>query len=80
VLWVTPVILAIQEAQIRRIAVQNQPRQRVLEILSQKYPTRNTHKKTLAEWLKWQCLPSKHKALSSNSSTEKKKILLALEV
>jgi uncharacterized protein YqcC (DUF446 family) len=34
----------------------------------------------LAEWLKWQCLPSKHKALSSNSSTEKKKILLALEV
>jgi hypothetical protein len=31
-----PVILAIQEAEIRRIVVQSQPRQIVLEILSRK--------------------------------------------
>jgi hypothetical protein len=34
--WVTPVILATQEAEIRRIAVRSQPRQRVHETLSLK--------------------------------------------
>jgi hypothetical protein len=34
--WVTPVILATQEAEIRRTAVQSQPRQIVCKILSQK--------------------------------------------
>jgi hypothetical protein len=34
-----PVILATQEAKIRRILVQSHPRQIVQEILSQKYPT-----------------------------------------
>jgi hypothetical protein len=34
--WLTPVILATQEAEIRRAAVQSQPRQIVLKILSQK--------------------------------------------
>jgi hypothetical protein len=34
--WLTPVILAIQEAEIRRIMVQSQPGQIVCEILSQK--------------------------------------------
>jgi hypothetical protein len=33
-----PVILATQEAEIRRIAVQSQPRQIVLKTLSQKNP------------------------------------------
>jgi hypothetical protein len=34
--WLKPVILATQEAEIRRIMVQSQPRQRVHETLSQK--------------------------------------------
>jgi hypothetical protein len=34
--WLTPIILAIQEAEIRRIAVQSQPRKIVCETLSQK--------------------------------------------
>jgi hypothetical protein len=34
--WLTPVILATQEAEIRRITVQSHPRQIVPETLSQK--------------------------------------------
>jgi hypothetical protein len=37
--WLTPVILATQKTEIRRIAVQGQPRQVVLETLSQKNPS-----------------------------------------
>jgi hypothetical protein len=37
--WITPVILATQEAEIRRIVVQGQPKQRVPNTLSQKHPT-----------------------------------------
>jgi hypothetical protein len=47
--WLTPVILAIQEAEIRRILVPSQPRQIVPENLSGK---KNHHKKRLVEWLK----------------------------
>jgi hypothetical protein len=32
--WLTPVILATQEAEIRRIEIQSQPREIVREILS----------------------------------------------
>jgi hypothetical protein len=38
--WLTPIILATQEAEIRRIEVQSQPRQIVCKTLSQK--TSNT--------------------------------------
>jgi hypothetical protein len=40
-----PVILAIQEAEIRRITVQSQPRQIVCETLSQKHPSYMHQKK-----------------------------------
>jgi hypothetical protein len=36
--WLTPAILATQEADIMRISVQRQPRELVHEILSQKKP------------------------------------------
>jgi hypothetical protein len=37
--WFTPIILATQEAEIRRITVQSQPGQIVRETLSQNYPS-----------------------------------------
>jgi hypothetical protein len=37
--WLTPVTLATQEAEIKRIAVQSQPGQIVLETLSWKNPS-----------------------------------------
>jgi hypothetical protein len=43
-----PVILATQEAEIRRIMVQSQPQEIVCMTLSQK----THHKKGLMEWLK----------------------------
>jgi hypothetical protein len=58
------VILATQEAEIRRIGVQSQPGQIVCETLSQK--KKSLHKKGLVEWLKRQ-------ALSSSLNMKKKK-------
>jgi hypothetical protein len=37
--WLTRVVLANQEAEMKRITVQSQPRQIVLETLSQKNPS-----------------------------------------
>jgi hypothetical protein len=60
--WLTAVILATQEAEIRRITVGSQPRQVVHETLS-----RNpTQKIGLVEWLKV-------KALSSNLNYQREK-------
>jgi hypothetical protein len=47
--WFTPIILATQEAEIRRIMVQSQSKQIVHKTLSQKKPFT---KKGLVEWLK----------------------------
>jgi hypothetical protein len=60
--WLTPVIQATEEAEIRRIEVQSQPGQVVQETLSRKYPS----EKGLTEWFKV-------KTPSSNPSTTKKK-------
>jgi hypothetical protein len=45
--WLTSVIPATQEAEIRRTMVQSQPEQIVLETLSRE----TLHKKGLVEWL-----------------------------
>jgi hypothetical protein len=57
--WLTPVIPATQEAEIRRIEVQSQPGQTVHKTLSRKKPFT---KIGLVEWFKV-------KALSLNPST-----------
>jgi hypothetical protein len=54
--WLTPVILATQKAEIRRIAVQSQPGHIVLKILSQKSLHTHTKKIGLVEWLKVKAL------------------------
>jgi hypothetical protein len=46
--WLTPVILDTQEAEIRRITVQNQPGQ----IVCKTYLEKTHHKKGMVEWLK----------------------------
>jgi hypothetical protein len=63
--WLTPVILAIHEAEIRRIVVQSQFGQIVLKTLSRK----TLHKQGLMEWLKV-------KALGSSPSKTKKKVIV----
>jgi hypothetical protein len=65
-----PVIVAIQEAETRRITVQDQPGQTVYEILSQKYPIQ-TRAGGVAQIVEH--LPCKNETLSSNPSTIKKK-------
>jgi hypothetical protein len=62
--WLTPVILATQEAEIKRIKVQSQSRQRVHET----YLEKTHHKKGLVEWLKVKTLSS-----SPNTTHRQKK-------
>jgi hypothetical protein len=62
--WLTPVILATQEAEFRRIAVWSQPRQ-IVETLSQKKKKADEVAQAVA------CLPSKYEALNSNLSVAK---------
>jgi hypothetical protein len=61
--WLTPVILATQEAEIRRIVIEAKPGKIVHKTVTRK---KKIHRKGLVEWLKVQ-------ALSSNPSTAKKK-------
>jgi hypothetical protein len=61
--WLSPIIPATQEAEIRRIAVQSQLGQIVQETLSWKHTTQNRASRLLQVV---ECLPSKHEALSSN--------------
>jgi hypothetical protein len=63
--WLLPVILAIQEAEIRRIEVQSQPRKIVWET----YLENTHHKKGLVEWLKVKSLSTTKK--NKKTSTQK---------
>jgi hypothetical protein len=60
-----PVILATQEAEIRKIMVWSQPREIVHEILSRKTQHKNTN--GVSQVVEY--LPSKCEALNSNPST-----------
>jgi hypothetical protein len=65
--WLTPIILSPQEAEIRRIEFQGQPKKNESETLSQKYPTQK-RAGGVAQVVEW--LPSKQEAMSLNPSTE----------
>jgi hypothetical protein len=68
--WLTPVVLATQEAEIRRITVQNQSIQKFVR----PYLEKNHHKSRAGGVTQMvEFLPSKLEALSSNPSTRKKK-------
>jgi hypothetical protein len=62
--WLTPVILATQKAQIRRIMVHSQPWEKVWETLSPKKPSQKrvggvSNPRTKKSLITIKCLPSK---------------------
>jgi hypothetical protein len=63
--WFTPVILATQEAEIRRITVRSQPGQIVRETLSQK---KKNHKKGLVQNVGPEFKPQYHKKKTKTSN------------
>jgi hypothetical protein len=71
--WFIPVILATQEAEIRRLMVQSQLGQIACETLSWKYPTQKWAGRVVQVV---ECLPSNHEAPSSNlkAKTKTKKL------
>jgi hypothetical protein len=66
----TPIILATQEAEIRRIMVQSQPGQTAHETPFQKHSTQNRASRVAQEV---EHLPIKYEAPSSSPSTTKKR-------
>jgi hypothetical protein len=68
--WLTSVILATQEAEIRRIEVQSQHQANSSKTLSWKNPSQ---KKCWQSGWKGECLLSKCETLTSNASATKKK-------
>jgi hypothetical protein len=68
--WLTPIILATQEAEIRRILVRSQPGQIVCEILPSK--KKSSQKKRLVEWLKVKTLSSNVQTSVPHTQTQKK--------
>jgi hypothetical protein len=74
--WLRPIILATQEAEIRRIAVQSQTKQIVCESLSQKYPSQ----KGLVEWLKVKALSSSPVPHTKKKSRGKKRTVIEIDL
>jgi hypothetical protein len=68
--WLTPVILATQEAEVRKIPVGSQLQQKVCKTLSQKHLI---HKKADRVAQVIESLSSEHETLSSSTSTVKNK-------
>jgi hypothetical protein len=74
--WLTPIILATWEAEIKKIMVLSQSRKIVPKALSQKYPMQKGAGK---EAQGVEGLPSNCETLSSNPSATKKRKVIRIE-